>query len=155
MSIKLIFYLRWMPCECIVQNHTLNFVLFNVCIIDKATKCTNFFRRYLCYSVTLCSWMQAVWNTVALGVTQNELAFLNRIAICDVGNRHPLLWQCTDTSPLQPHKICTATCRYISGQLHCLHTDQLPLTYIWKCLVQCKTDRLFTDTLFLILFLIG
>ena len=124
-----------MPCECIVQNHTLNSTLFNLCIIDKRfthdskpTKCTNLFLRYSRYSITLCCWMQAVWSTVASRVTQNKLACLNCIAIYGVGNHPPFLWQCTDTSPLQPHKICTATCRYIFGQLHCLHADQLPLT---------------------------
>jgi hypothetical protein len=71
--------------------------------------------------------MQAVRNAVALGVTQNKLSFPYRIAIRDVGNHHPFLLQCTDTS-LQPHKISTATCRYIFGHLNCLCTDQLSLT---------------------------
>jgi len=121
-----------MPYGCIVQTTlwTLYRSIRALLIRDHDSKprnCTNLFLKNLCCSITLCSWLQAVWNTVALGATQNKLPFLNRIAVCDVRNHLHLLWQCTDTS-LQPHRICSAMCRYIFGQLHCLHTDQLCLT---------------------------
>ena len=94
----------------------------------------NLFHRYLCYSVTVCSWMQAVCNTVALGVTQHKLAFLNCIAVCDVGNHRPFLWQCTHTSPLQH----TATCR-CNRLWQCTHTSPLQHIATWYCnhLWQC------------------
>jgi hypothetical protein len=96
--------------------------------------------------------MQAVWNAVALGVTQNKLAFWNGIAICDVGNHLPFLWQCTDICPLQPHKMYTATCHYVFGQLHCLHTDQLPLTSKNAWCSAKRRDWLLTQLVFYTLF---
>ena len=46
-------------------------------------------------------------------VTQNELAFLNRIAVCDVGNHLRLLWRCTDTS-LQPSALVVTVHWHVS-----------------------------------------